>query len=218
MKLLKIISTVVLLLFTINTIAQETESETESETKNETETKTLIDKLKFGVKGGFTFATITKGDFKQGPDARICFYLGGYMEVPIIDDSFSIQTEILYSQQGFERNYSLSGIDYKSEYHIDYINIPVLAKLYILKGFSFEAGPQFGFKINEKADLDTTNDEEGGNLDEINSFDISVALGFTFQFEEGFFVNGRFNRGFTEVITNSDSKNAVIQMGIGYKF
>jgi opacity protein-like surface antigen len=209
MKLLKIISTNVLLLAGIASSAQEAKT---------IQTDSSFNKLGFGIKGGMNYATVTKGDFDEGPDARTSFYVGAIAEIPIIDDSFSIQPEVLYSRQGFERNYSLLGEDYKSAYQIDYINVPVLAKLYIVKGFSVEAGPQFGFKINEKIDLDTANDEEGNNLDEINDFDMSLAAGITFKFDSGLFVNGRYNHSFNEIIKDSDAKNLVLQFGLGYKF
>lgn len=193
----------------ITSSAQETKVPREEDSFN---------KLGFGIKGGMNYATVTKGKLDEAPDARTSFYVGAIAEIPIIDDSFSIQPEVLYSRQGFERNYSLLGEDYKAEYQIDYINVPVLAKLYIVKGFSVEAGPQFGFKINEKIDLDTANDEEGNNLDEINDFDMSLAAGITFKFDSGLFVNGRYNHSFNEIIKNLDAKNSVMQFGIGYKF
>lgn len=210
MKLLKFISTNVLLIAAITSVsAQETQ---------ETQTVDSFNKPGLGVKGGLNYATVTKGDFDEGPDARTSFYVGAFYEIPIIDDSFSIQPEVIYSRQGFERNYSLLDQDYKAEYQLDYINVPVLAKLYIVKGFSIEAGPQFGFKINEKFDLNSENDEEGNDLDEVNDFDMSLAAGLSFQFDSGLFVNGRYNHSFNEVIKDSDAKNSVIQFGLGYKF
>lgn len=208
MKLLKIISTNVLLLVGIILLSAEAQAQSDDS----------FNKPGFGVKAGMNYATITKGDFNEGPDARTSFYAGATAEIPLIDNSFSIQPEVIYSRQGFERNYTLLGSDYKAEYQLDYINIPVLAKLYIVKGFSIEAGPQFGFKINEKIDLDTNDGEEGNDLDEVNNFDMSFAAGLTFQFDGGLFINGRYNHSFNEVIKDSDAKNLVIQFGLGYKF
>lgn len=209
MKLLKIISTNVLLIGGMASLsAQEVQAQSDGS----------FNKAGFGVKGGLNYATITKGDFDEGPDARTSFYVGATAEIPLIDDSFSIQPEVIYSRQGFERNYSFLGSDYTAEYQLDYINVPVLAKLYIVKGFSVEAGPQFGFKINEKIDLDAGDDDEGNDLDEVNDFDMGLAAGITFQFDGGLFINGRYNHSFNEVIKDSDAKNSVIQFGLGYKF
>lgn len=206
MKLLKIISTNVLLIAGTATYAQSTQS---SGSFNE---------AGFGVKAGLNYSTVTKGDFDEGPDARTSFYVGAIAEIPLIDDSFSIQPEVIYSRQGFERNYSFLGTDYTAEYQLDYINVPILAKLYIVKGFSVEAGPQFGFKISEKVDLDNGDGNAGEDLDEVNDFDMSLAAGLTFQFDGGLFINGRYNHSFNEVIKDTDAKNSVFQVGLGFKF
>ena len=144
--------------------------------------------------------------------------MGAIAEIPLIDDSFSIQPEVIYSRQGFERDYSFLGNNYTAEYQLDYINVPILAKLYIVKGFSIEAGPQFGFKINEKIDLDNNDGNAGEELDEVNDFDMSLAAGLTFQFDGGLFINGRYNHSFNEVIKDTDAKNSVFQVGLGFKF
>lgn len=209
MKLLKIISTNVLLIGVMLSFSTQ---------KVQAQSDGSFNKAGFGVKGGLNYATITKGDFDEGPDARTSFYVGATAEIPLIDDSFSIQPEVIYSRQGFERNYSFLGSDYTAEYQLDYINVPVLAKLYIVKGFSVEAGPQFAFKINEKIDLDAGDDDEGNDLDEVNDFDMGLAAGITFQFDGGLFINGRYNHSFNEIIKDSDAKNSVIQFGLGYKF
>lgn len=183
-----------------------------------TSTSGSINETGFGIKGGANFSTITKGDFDEGPDSRTSFYVGAFAEIPLIDGQLSLQPEVLYSRQGFDRNYSFLGTDYKGEYQLDYINVPVLAKLYIVGGLSVEAGPQFGFKVNEKVDLNTGNDEPGTDFDEVEDFDFSMAAGLSYQFTNGLSINGRYTHGFTEVIKDSDAKNSVFQVGLGFKF
>lgn len=209
MKLLKFISTNIFLM--VGFVAFSTQ-------EVQAQTDDSFNKSGFGIKAGLNYATVTKGDFNEGPDARTSFYVGAISEIPLIDNSFSIQPEVIYSRQGFERNYSLLGNDYTAEYQLDYINVPILAKLYIVKGFSIEAGPQFGFKINEKIDLDAGDGDEGNDLDEVNDFDMGLAAGLTFQLDSGLFINGRYNHSFNEVIKDSDAKNSVIQFGLGFKF
>lgn len=172
---------------------------------------------RFGIKGGVNFATITGDDF-ESPDSRTSFHIGALAEFPMAD-IFSIQVEALYSGQGFKYDFeSPLGENEEVEYQLDYINVPVLAKVYVLPGLSIEAGPQFSFKVNEEIDGDPTDDEGDVDTDEAEGFEFGVAAGLTFQTQMGLFATGRYNMGITDVIKDVDSKNSVFQIGVGYKF
>ncbi|MDV6167957.1 porin family protein [Flavobacterium sp. DG1-102-2] len=172
----------------------------------------------FGVKGGVNFATVTGDDF-DSPDSRTSFHVGLLAEFPLAE-IFSLQVEALYSGQGFKSdvNGGIFGGEGKVEYQLDYINVPVLAKVYLIEGLSIEAGPQFSFKVNEEIDADANAD--GGDLDvnEAEDFEFGVAAGLTFQTKMGLFATGRYNLGITDVVKDQDIKNSVFQIGIGYKF
>lgn len=168
----------------------------------------------FGIKGGLNYATITKGDFDEGPDPRTSFHIGFVGEIPLIANVFSIQPEVLYSRQGFEINQTLLGTNYETQYKLDYINMPVLAKIYLGKAFSIEAGPQFGLKVGEKYESDDAVTE----TNDVNNFDTALAAGLSFNFNGGFFLSGRYTQSLNEVIKDSGSKNQVFQAGLGFKF
>ncbi len=133
---------------------------------------------------------------------------------------FSLQVEALYSGQGFKSDVDggIFGGDGKVEYQLDYINVPVLAKVYLLEGFSLEVGPQASFKVNEEIDADANADGGDLDLDEAKDFEFGVAAGVTFQTQMGLFASGRYTMGVTDIFENSDAKNSVFQIGIGYKF
>ena len=182
----------------------------------------------FGVKGGVNFATVN-GDGFDSPDSRTSFHVGALAEFPLAD-MFSVQVEALYSGQGFEQNYNIPPIPFVTEagnrtieYQLDYINVPILAKVYLFKGFSLEAGPQFGFLVNEEIDSDPTGDGGDTVTDEAKDFEFGFAGGVTFQTEMGLFATARYTQGVTEILEDrqdSDNKisNSVFQVGIGFKF
>ncbi|WP_407933712.1 outer membrane beta-barrel protein [Aquimarina algiphila] len=85
-----------------------------------------------------------------------------------------------------------------------YLNLPVLVKLKFAKIFSVEAGPQFGFVVND--------DFEVGDPE---SFDLSGAVGAGVEFGP-FFGQLRYNFGFTDVIDNVEAKNSAFQISVGY--
>lgn len=175
------------------------------------ETKTSD--AKFGIKGGLNYTTVTKGDFEEGLDPRTSFHIGFVGEIPLIGKAISLQPEVLYSRQGFENNFVFLGTNYKEEYQVDYINIPVLLKLHAGNVLSFEAGPQFGLKINEKVVSNNTEVER----DNINEFDTALAGGVSLNFNE-FFISGRYTYSLNEIIKDSNSKNSVFQVGVGIRF
>ncbi|MES2864365.1 MAG: porin family protein [Bacteroidota bacterium] len=168
---------------------------------------------RFGIKGGLNYSTVTKGDFEEGLDPRTSFHLGVFGEIPLAGQVLYLQPEMLYSRQGFESNYEFLGVNYKDEYQIDYINVPVLLKIRAGNVLSFEAGPQFGLKISEKI---VSNDSEVERND-INEFDTALAAGVSLNFNE-FFISGRYTYSFNEIIEDSNSKNSVFQIGLGFKF
>jgi len=180
--------------------------------------------ISFGVKGGVNFATVN-GDGFDSPDSRTSFHVGALAEFPLAD-IFSIQVEALYSGQGFE--YETPAIPFvteggKVEYQLDYINVPVLAKVYLFKGFSLEAGPQFSFLVNEELDSAPEDNDGDTNTDSAKDFEFGFAGGVTFQTDMGLFATARYNQGVTEIFEDRDDAdnkvtNSVFQIGIGYKF
>ncbi|MFP5439822.1 MAG: porin family protein [Bacteroidia bacterium] len=173
----------------------------------------------FGVKGGVNFATINGSDF-DSPDSRTSFHVGVFGEFPIAPDLFSIQVEALYSGQGFETDVDggIFGGSGKVEYQLDYINVPVLAKFYIVKGLSLEAGPQFSFKVNEEIDANPNANSGDLDLNEAKDFEFGVSGGLSFETPLGIFATARYNQGLTDIIEDRDVKNSVFQLGVGFKF
>ena len=174
----------------------------------------------FGVKGGLNFSTVT-GDYFQDPNHRTGFNIGLLAEIPVAD-RFSIQPEVLYSAQGYDfatvDQDNFLDVDDNVEYQLDYIQVPVLAKIYVLNGLNVQAGPSFNFNVNEELDYSPT--ENGGDLelDNANSFELGGAAGLEYKFNGGFFIQGRYTYGFTEVIDGSDAHNSVWQASVGYMF
>lgn len=155
--------------------------------------------IKFGFKGGINLATINGDDVADQIDGRTGYHIGAVLQLSILE-TFAIQPELLYSAQGTD------------DTDIDYINIPVLAKLKFAKFFSVEAGPQFGFVVNDGFE-DIPGPVEAGV--EAKSFDLSAAIGAGVEFG-GFFGQLRYNYGFTDVVDDFDGRNSNFQVSVGY--
>lgn len=179
------------------------------------------DLVQLGVKGGVNFATVAGDDF-DSPDARTSFNAGFVAEVPY-SERFSLQAEVLYSGQGYDYKSSeqdnIFDNDDNIEVQFDYIQVPVLAKIYLVEGFNVHAGPQIGFLVNDEIDYQPNS--EGGNEPfplEPKDIDISLAAGLEYKFDNGFFIQGRYNYGFSEMFEDADVHNSVFQAGVGFMF
>ena len=96
--------------------------------------------VKLGAKIGMNVSSVNeKGS--NSLDSKTGWVLGATAEVSLTE-KFSLQPELLFSQQGgrSEGNFTLD---------LNYITLPVMAKYYIAKGFSLEAGPQFSFLVKD---------------------------------------------------------------------
>lgn len=168
-----------------------------------------------GIKGG---VNIAKFDISQGTsniDNRTGFHGGAFALFKFA--KFGIQPELIFSKQGssFKANTS----DFEANF--DYINIPVILKLYLVAGLNLQAGPQFGFlttsEIKETVSGITTTTDVKDQLSKKS--DTSIALGAGWDLPFGLTIDARYNFGLSEMNLNgSDLKNKVIQLSLGYKF
>jgi hypothetical protein len=166
----------------------------------------------FGLKGGLNISNFI-GDI-QDNSIRTSVHLGIFSEI-IINDKFSIQPEILYSGQG----YSGSATPGFSRSKYDYLNLPVLAKIYVADKISIEAGPQIGFLLSAKER--TSNDN--ATIPKQKTVDLGLNLGLAYDLKNGMFFQTRYNLGLSN-INSSDTANAVkytnsvIQLSVGVRF
>ena len=160
-----------------------------------------------GIRAGANFATVSGGDIPE-VGAITSFYAGVYYQMSLVKDLLYLQPELQYSSQGFSSKQTGESVDYS----MDYIAVPILAKIYVIKIFSFEAGPQFGFNISDSFD---TSNSKGYTVE---TFDPAMALGLNINLPFGLSLDARYVYSFTETVTNTSEKNQVIQAGLGLKF
>lgn len=167
----------------------------------------------FGFKVGGNAANLN-GDVNENA-IKYGFHFGAVAEIQL-SDYFSIQPELLYSQQGFQDK-NIENL----KYNYNYMLAPVLLKYFVATSFSIDAGAQAAFLMSAKQG---TGDEDLTDLKEFtNGFDMSFVIGGSYEMDNGFFANVRYNYGFINVFNNDDGSdlkatNAVIQLSMGYKF
>ena len=157
---------------------------------------------------GMNFATLTKADDSE---SRIGLVAGAELEYQI-SDIFSISGGALYSQQGCE--WSEDGRTETNK--LDYINIPVLANVYVVKNLAVKVGVQPAFNVNSKAKASKGDSSIQGSIEGIKTFDFSIPIGLSYEYKN-IVIDGRYNFGLTKVSKYADSKNSVFQLTLGYK-
>lgn len=161
--------------------------------------------VNFGLKGGFNLANLT-GDNSKDLDVVTSFNFGAMAEIPL-SEKFSFQPEILFSGQGTSVNDDI--LDLK------YLNVPLMGKYYLTKGFSLEAGPQVGFLLSAKA---LGNDVK----DSVRPIDLGLNVGLGYKLDNGLNFGARYNFGLTNINdisgVNDKNQNSVFQFSVGYFF
>ncbi|MGY5847538.1 porin family protein [Salegentibacter sp. HM20] len=175
----------------------------------------------FGVKGGVNFTGMSSDAFTDN-QSRTGFHLGLLSEIPV-GSRFSVQPEVLYSTQGTEARRNFAGSTVTGEYELDYIQVPVLAKIYLIEGLSLEVGPSFNFLVNEEYDFESTALNAEWDTDMGSTFEFGGALGASYKFNNGFFASARYTQGFTDVFDSNEwgddaIKNNGFQLGVGLMF
>ena len=167
-------------------------------------------------RAGFTGAMITNmpslrlegiGNIKH--DATGGFLIGADAAYQV-NNWFEVAAGINWAQAGSgwkNTNFKVEGVsmqikDLKIE--TSYINVPVTANFYVLKGLALKTGVQFGFLTSAKLKGEISASGYTEKLDEsckddISKFDLSIPVGISYEFSNHIVLDARYNFGLTKV-------------------
>lgn len=170
---------------------------------------TQAQSVRFGIKGGLNYANqsgseITVNSTNYNTDAITSYHAGLIAEIKLLE-SFAIQPELLYSTKGATYKYALT--EFKNE--LGYITIPVILKFGLSKSLNLELGPQAGFLLSEKNNVDFKNSE---------TFEFSAVGGLSLNITKNLFLQARYGLGLTNATKNAEVKNSVVQISAGILF
>lgn len=118
-------------------------------------------------------------------------------------------------------NYTMQGwrLDYPERSvltRLNYLNFPVMANIYVVKGLSLKTGAQFGWLLNAKDRVDDVNIDI---KDDCNGFCFAIPLGLAYEFDN-FVFDARYNFSLSNAINkvNERKRSQLIQLTFGYKF
>jgi hypothetical protein len=200
--------------------------------------------ISIGVKGGYNHAT-WQGDAVESLNSLVSltngygnttawagFHVGGYVRIPV-SPVFSIEPGAYYSQKGMQLTgeFSSEQLDFLNlkatiTDKADYIDVPLLAKVFVAEGLHFYAGPQVSFLVSNK--VNTRASVIGFNvlnrdLDYDSPFrktDVGVVGGVGYRFTNGLNLNAGYDYGLNTVDKNGnfDTFNHVVKISAGFEF
>ena len=183
-----------------------------------------------GLKGGLNFASLNGVNSPSAAYSNSTgYHAGAYFLFKFT--KIGIQPEIIFSKQG--HSFTTGGKDYTD--NIDYINIPIMLKLYLAGGFNLQAGPQFGFLSKASGNLISSSGTitSGQDIKSLmQTTDVSVGVGLGWDLPFGLNLGARYNIGVSDInkytggtvpgsvttsMGTSSAKNQVFQLSVGYR-
>jgi Outer membrane protein beta-barrel domain len=169
--------------------------------------------VQFGLKAGANFYTFGGNDAEgENLNSKFGLNIGGLVSLPV-SAKFKVQPEVVFSIQGAKQDDGGT-----VNFNFNYINIPVMAQVFVTDGLFFETGPQIGF--NMKADVKVEGAGTEDVEDQVKGTDFAWGLGAGYRTNSGFGVNARYNLGISNISeeAGSELKNRGLQFGFFYIF
>lgn len=176
----------------------------------------MAQEIAIGIKGGLNFANINPSQSAGATyNSRTGYHFGAFTLFKL--SKIGIQPEVLFSKQGTKYSYSTTNVDA----NFDYINVPIILKIYLMAGLNLQVGPQIGFVSggDVKQTISGVTTVQSAK-DFVKGSDTSVAMGAGWDLPFGLSIDARYNLGVSSNgISGSTTsfKNQVFQVSAGFK-
>jgi hypothetical protein len=176
--------------------------------------------FQLGIKGGVNAETFSGGD---GPNYTSHSFQAGWNAGAFmnfwIGNHFAIAPEVLYTTAGAQikvTNSEANQVVYvNNQLHLNYVSVPVMAKVRFTGGFFLETGPEINFNVSG------SNWENQSVKDITNGAEFAWGAGLGYQSPIGLGIDLRYNQGITRVDNVSNAtwgdanlRNSGFQLGL----
>lgn len=201
--------------------------------------------VRFGFRAGLNVADV-QGDAVKAftsladyaPDGTLTrqmrpgFYAGLYATLPV-GPGFAIEPSISYSEKGtvLQGKVPVPAFDFLSTNltgtaRFAYIDVPVLAKVFITPGFYLYVGPQASFLVSGKARVEagalgfTAINRDFDISSQLRKVDFAAVGGLGYQFDNGLGLSAGYDYGLNSIDSGNrfDAQNRVVKVGLNYSF
>jgi opacity protein-like surface antigen len=184
-----------------------------------------FNRVKFGIVGGINLANvIDPNDPSFTTNLRVGLNAGVSLDVPITNP-LGFEIEALYSQKGYT---AYTGFGGQFTQRSEFIDLPLLLRLRLARGFNFVVGPQVSFLLSTQNFYNngfTTTVQNQYNQDSqgYTKTLLDGVLGISIDLNRNVELRGRYtidlqNNSAYNPSYNPQYANQAWQIGIGYKF
>jgi opacity protein-like surface antigen len=174
-----------------------------------------------GIEGGLSIAnTVDSYDERFSTASILGFNAGITADIPLAYP-LSFEPEVLFSQKG----YQASTTDGTFTQRNDYIDIPLLAKFRLVRGFNFLIGPQINIPVYSTTTFNSgfNTSSESYYTNSSNKSYVAGAVGFSIDLNPNVDIHARYLIDLSSNTEDPNSplpnyRNQVWQFGIGIKF
>jgi hypothetical protein len=165
----------------------------------------------FGIKAGLNSYTVHNDESTAGFKSKAGFHAGLLMHIHL-SQSLAFQPELVFSTQGTKNDNA------NSKLNLNYLNVPLLFQYMFDNGFRLQAGPQIGFLLNAKSEVNNSSTDVKSDFKNI---DLAASLGASYVHPPtGFGVDVRYNFGLSKIneTGSANLSNRGLQFGVFYLF
>jgi Outer membrane protein beta-barrel domain len=200
--------------------------------------------LRFGIRAGVNLADwegetmqsvqdlIDMSNGYASREMRTGFHVGTYLSIPVAP-GFEIEPGLQYSQKGMvlRGRVPLEQFDFVNANvtltnKAEYLDLPVLAKVYVGEGFHIFAGPQVSYLLSNKVSAEAgafgfkALNQEWDMKNGFREVDVAVTGGLGYKFASGFNISAGYDYGLSSIDSNNnfDTFNRVIKASVGFTF
>ena len=181
-----------------------------------------VGQLTLMPKAGINISTITGDGINK--KSKVGLVAGIEAEYGI-SEKFGLQFGLLYSMEGCKSDAVIAAGEGASafraegvKWNLDYINIPIMAQYYVVKGLAVKAGIQPAFNVRGKWSVDGNSGKMKDIGMEPKAFNFSIPVGLSYEYQN-FVLDARYNIGVTKLVKDADQgRNSTFAITLGYKF
>ena len=200
--------------------------------------------VSYGVRSGVNFAKWQGDDLQIIEDlldktdgylvtkGRTGLHIGSYVHIPI-SETISFEPGFAYSKKGYSIKGDFQipalkyfGINIGAQVQSHYIDIPLVLKANVYKGFQVYAGPQVSYLVRSTLNaklgvLGISIFNKGfGITERFNKVDLGLTGGLGYQFDNGINVQAGYDYGLSKLDKNDNyaAYNRVVKVSVGYTF
>lgn len=200
--------------------------------------------VKYGIRTGVNFARwqgedlqiiedlVDKTDGYLETKGKTGWHLGGYVNIPV-NETFSFEPGLAYSKKGYSLMGDFQipvlkslGLNAGARVQSHYIDMPLVLKAKLVKGFNIYAGPQASFLVrstlNAKLGVLGINifNRGFGITERFNKVDLGLTGGIGYEFDNGLNIQAGYDHGLSTLDKNNNyaAYNRVAKISVGYSF